>query len=349
MAERVPWAIEQRSRPIVLDPPRRRAAWVPLNCTLFKMQLLNNRLRSNTILPPLCRACRPTPHRHSTGNKDFSKKRKPWSWRRSRVVSWNSLCILSKTTHPGEAPRSAPATAVLDWRHGVGRQRRTVDAHPSNGAGGPRRVNRTRHDSPRRTPGYRTRPIPALASPSDKAGAGRQRTPSRKRARGGSQGRARGKADRGGWNGAKQRVRFALLVRCTALLIVAVASARKGRSALLTRRDRLRSACWPLGNRDFLIGAEITSMAVRYLPSIRTAFLPTSAARCRTEPTRAIIFAARRPRLRSACRSKRSARRESPWNSRSQSRCRMTRIGTLLLAACRAPRRCSHRTRASSR
>lgn len=34
----------------------------------------------------------------------------------------------------------------------------------------------------------------------------------------------------------KQRFRFALLVRCTALLIVAVASARQGRSALLTRR-----------------------------------------------------------------------------------------------------------------
>src|SRR2546430_15512496 len=39
------------------------------------------------------------------------------------------------------------------------------------------------------------------------------------------------------WNrGAKQRFRFALLVRCTALLIVAVASARQGRFALLTRR-----------------------------------------------------------------------------------------------------------------
>ena len=43
--------------------------------------------------------------------------------------------------------------------------------------------------------------------------------------------------DEASWDGAaQQRFRFALPVRCTALPIVAVASARQGRFALLTRR-----------------------------------------------------------------------------------------------------------------
>ncbi len=32
------------------------------------------------------------------------------------------ICVLSETTHPDGAPRSAPATAVLNWRRGVGRR-----------------------------------------------------------------------------------------------------------------------------------------------------------------------------------------------------------------------------------
>jgi hypothetical protein len=57
--------------------------------------------------------------------------------------------------HPHRRERSGlrpqALTAVLNWRHGVGRQRRTGDAHPDRWV--PSAEYRTCHDSPRRSCG----------------------------------------------------------------------------------------------------------------------------------------------------------------------------------------------------
>jgi hypothetical protein len=150
------------------------------------------------------------------------------------VVSWNSSAPCPNYYTPRGAQACARrlrcSTGGTESAGSAGRSTPPVRRAPSAGY-------RTRPDSPRGAPGYRTRPIPVSASPSDKAGA-----ESQNQGHGGPAGCAQ-RPDGGNgakppkWNRApKQRFRFALLVRCTALLIVAVASARKGRSTLLTRR-----------------------------------------------------------------------------------------------------------------
>jgi hypothetical protein len=62
-------AIEQRSRPIVLDQQNTGTRGVRLICTLCPKQENDNTFSFLKIPPPLCRACRPTPRRHSAENQ----------------------------------------------------------------------------------------------------------------------------------------------------------------------------------------------------------------------------------------------------------------------------------------
>jgi hypothetical protein len=219
------------------------------------MQLLNNRLRSNTILPPLCRACRrPTPRRHSIGNTSIFQGRTPGA---GGAPSWCLGTHLhpARTTAPGGAPRPAPACgaqlAARSRPAAPDGRRHLSGGHPRRGIvrvpivlAVLRSIEHVRYPSRRvslRQSGGRR--ALALQSGARKGGhnlseAGTTSPPTSTafETRGAIREPASPAGGRKPTRPPNSTSASLLLFRCTALLIVAVASARQGRCALLTRR-----------------------------------------------------------------------------------------------------------------
>lgn len=160
------------------DSPRMGTRRVRLICTLYSSALAKLSLSDKQVPPPLCRACRPTPRRHFASHNSSGACVKDKAGGAPACPFVN--CAASATSRPitwsARSARPRTGCVALDWRHGVGRLRRTTRTLRVPWAGITNASN-----SPHWCSGLlNTSDPPPSVRVSDKAGAGRARDPNPK-------------------------------------------------------------------------------------------------------------------------------------------------------------------------